>query len=502
MTQDIKPIGSPFRISDTPSRVNTLRTLYGSRGQMSTTIKPEPTSKPKHWTEVPKRVEEMHDVARGLIKEYELSKPQGAEWTPEDFITDMKIDTSAEYATVRGRIHHAIRQAWINDLTAILVENGVTDPTEQALAFKPYDTLEEAVNSTGVNIKALRMQVCGFATSHFLKEADASLHKEQPKMDTTNLADVFDPAKTDEQVKAALKAAELDLTGSPDEPTSPNVANVSPAEKKPADPIGELKKHLFNLLATQFTNETDEEIGARMKVALKADSFKEFIIRYNPIEKAREYGQAMIDEYLERNPPQRATEPPPSAIVTIPEPPPQPPQSNVTVERSLAVTGDTQWDVMKQQAAIMLNSGFMPSAIKSESQILTIGMMGQALGIQPIVAINNINVIQGKPTVAPQLMLALIRRTGQLEDLKIEDDGTTCTVTMKRKGESAHVETFSMADAKAMQLDNKDNWRKQPKTMRKWRAISAAARIVFGDVIWGMYTPEEMNPDASFDDAA
>lgn len=325
-------------------------------------------------------------------------------------------------------------------------------------------------------------------------------------MDTTNLADVFDPAKTDAEVKAALQAAELDLTGSPDEPTSHNVASVAPLPEtiKPPQPdeIGALKLKLFNRLASTFVNETDKQIAERMKFALKAETFADFLLKHNTIEKATDWGEGMVDDYINANMPQRATEPPPSTIVTIPDPTPQPPQTNVTVERSLAATGDTQWDVMKQQAAIMLSSGFMPSAIKSESQILTIGMMGQALGIQPIVAINNINVIQGKPTVAPQLMLALIRRTGQLEDLKIEDDGTTCTVTMKRKGESAHVETFSMADAKAMQLDNKDNWRKQPKTMRKWRAISAAARIVFGDVIWGMYTPEEMNPDAALDDVA
>lgn len=307
----IRP-SSPFHASDTPSRQNTLMQLYGARGRMPTTIKPEPSTKQKHWTEVPKRVEEMHDVARGLIKEYGLSKPQGAEWTPEDFIIDMKIDTSAEYANVRGRIHHAVKQAWINDLTAILVENGVTDPTEQALAFKPYDTLEEAVNSTSVNIKAIRMQVCGFSTSHFLKEADASMHKEQPTMDTTNLADVFDPAKTDEEVKAALKAAELDLTGSPDVDNAPNVANV-PTEKKAVDPIGELKLKLFNLLATQFTNDTDAQIIERMKVALKADNFQDFIIKHNPIEKAAKIGVEMVDEYLEANQPQPATEPPAEA---------------------------------------------------------------------------------------------------------------------------------------------------------------------------------------------
>lgn len=174
--------------------------------------------------------------------------------------------------------------------------------------------------------------------------------------------------------------------------------------------------------------------------------------------------------------------------------PPQPQQAIVTMP--LAPTAElTAWEIERQQASVFVQSGFLPYSIKSPEQALTIIAMGRALGIQPIVALNQINVIQGKPTIAPQLMLALIRKSGELQDMKVEDDGATCTVTMTRKGESAHIETFSMEDAKSMQLAGKDNWQKQPKTMRKWRCIAAACRIVFPDVIWGMYTPEEMNPD-------
>lgn len=140
--------------------------------------------------------------------------------------------------------------------------------------------------------------------------------KEHPTMDITKLGDVFDPTKTDDEVKAALKAAELDLTGSPDLPNAPTVDKpTEPA--KPADPIGDLKKHLFKLLATQFVTENDVQIAERMKVALKADNYNDFIIKHSPIEKAREYGQAMIDEYLERNQPQRATVTTPEAATPI-----------------------------------------------------------------------------------------------------------------------------------------------------------------------------------------
>lgn len=163
---------------------------------------------------------------------------------------------------------------------------------------------------------------------------------------------------------------------------------------------------------------------------------------------------------------------------------------------ALLPMGDTpegnRFALLVNQAQMFLKSGFLPPSIRNVEQVITLAAMGQQLGIAPIAAINGIDVIQGRPSIKPQLMLALIYKSGQLEDLQVSDDGTTCTVTVKRTGMTPHTEKFSMADAAAMGLTGKDNWRKQPAVMRKWRTIAAAARVVFPDVIWGFYTPDEM----------
>lgn len=137
------------------------------------------------------------------------------------------------------------------------------------------------------------------------------------------------------------------------------------------------------------------------------------------------------------------------------------------------------------QAQMFLKSGLLPASIKTVEQVITLAAMGEQLGISPIAAINGIDVIQGRPSIKPDLMLALIYKSRELEDLQVTDDGETCTVVMTRKGMTPHTEKFSMKDAAAMNLLGKDNWRKQPGVMRKKRAIAAAARIVFPDVIWG-----------------
>jgi len=170
---------------------------------------------------------------------------------------------------------------------------------------------------------------------------------------------------------------------------------------------------------------------------------------------------------------------------------------------------ETEFSVMQKHAQTLIKSGFLPDAIKTPEQALAIMSMGRELGIPAWQAINGINVIKGKPTVAPQLMLALVERSGQLEDITINGDDKQCTVTMTRKGRTPHSETFTFEDAKKMQtyekgksisLVQKFNWRTMPAVMLKWRAVSACARVVFPDVLMGMYITEEINPDAPVDE--
>jgi hypothetical protein len=176
--------------------------------------------------------------------------------------------------------------------------------------------------------------------------------------------------------------------------------------------------------------------------------------------------------------------------------------SGALAVRDRATPGDVvrTLDDMFSLADVLVRSGMLPSAIRSREAAAAIILKGRELGIGAMEAFAGITVIQGKPTVSPQLMLSLINRSGLMCDMDVTDDGRTCTVMMHRRGRSnPHRETFSMDDAKGLGLAGKDNWNKQPRVMRKWRAVAACARVVFPDVIAGMYTPEEMGAEVDDD---
>jgi len=175
------------------------------------------------------------------------------------------------------------------------------------------------------------------------------------------------------------------------------------------------------------------------------------------------------------------------------------------IERGGLASADSDWDTICQQAGVLVKTGFLPQSIKTPEQAMAIILTGRELGIGTMAALNSINVIQGKPTVSPQLMLALMNRTGQVEDIRIETGAEGASVTIKRKARSAYTAKFGPTEARAMGLEGKDNYKKQPATMYKWRAIADAARVTFPDVILGLYTPDEMgavvNEDGDFIEA-
>lgn len=150
------------------------------------------------------------------------------------------------------------------------------------------------------------------------------------------------------------------------------------------------------------------------------------------------------------------------------------------------------WAVMKEQASMLVKTGFLPPALNTPEKVIAVSLKGKELGIPMMEAISGINIIQGKPSVSPQLMLALALRTGHVEYHTLESTDDGAKFTIKRRNHPPHVATFGKKDAVEMGLMGKDNYKKQPKTMFEWRAIAKGLRAKFPDAISGLYTPEEL----------
>lgn len=132
----------------------------------------------------------------------------------------------------------------------------------------------------------------------------------------------------------------------------------------------------------------------------------------------------------------------------------------------------------------------------TQGDFFLIMLKGLELSLSPMSSVDMISIIQGTPVLDAKGILALVKSKGLLEDITMDGDNESYFCIMKRKGESTpHKEVFTIEDAKRLGLAGKDNYIKQPKTMLKWRAVTACARVVFPDVVGGLYTGEEIDPD-------
>ena len=117
---------------------------------------------------------------------------------------------------------------------------------------------------------------------------------------------------------------------------------------------------------------------------------------------------------------------------------------------------------------------------------------GMELGLQPMQAMQSIAVINGRPSLWGDAMLALVKAHPAFEWIKEECDGNVATCTIKRRGEPEVVQSFSLEEAKRAGLTGKQGpWTQYPKRMLQMRARGFALRDAFPDALRGVVSAEE-----------
>ena len=145
-------------------------------------------------------------------------------------------------------------------------------------------------------------------------------------------------------------------------------------------------------------------------------------------------------------------------------------------------------------AEMLSKSNMVPKDfIGNPGNILVAVQWGMELGLQPMQAMQNIAVINGRPSLWGDSVIALVKASPTCEYIieEVGDDSATCRV--KRRGEPEQERSFSTADAKAAGLLGKQGpWSQYRKRMLQMRARSWALRDVFPDVLRGMPIAEEV----------
>lgn len=165
--------------------------------------------------------------------------------------------------------------------------------------------------------------------------------------------------------------------------------------------------------------------------------------------------------------------------------------------RSFSLVPTTFEDAIKI-ATSLAKSDLVPKDYKGKPENIVVAIAwGQEIGLQPLQALQNIAVINGRASVWGDAALAVAMAHPDFEDIVEEINGEgnqrTATCTIKRKRRSPVTRTFSVSDANKAGLWNKAGpWTQYPDRMLAMRARGFSMRDCFPDAMRGFMLAEEL----------
>ena len=128
---------------------------------------------------------------------------------------------------------------------------------------------------------------------------------------------------------------------------------------------------------------------------------------------------------------------------------------------------------------------------KNQQEAMAIMLLCQAENLHPAVAMRDYHVIQGRPALKADAMLARFQQAGGQVNWKVYTDEQVTGVFSHPSGGTLEV-TWTLNQAKSIGIANKDNWRNYPRAMLRARVLSEGIRSVYPGCVVGVYTPEEV----------
>ena len=147
---------------------------------------------------------------------------------------------------------------------------------------------------------------------------------------------------------------------------------------------------------------------------------------------------------------------------------------------------------LERMAVAIAKSGLF--GVKTPDQALSLMLLAQAEGLHPAIAARDYHIIDGKPALKADAMLArFMAAGGRVEWHELSDTEVAATFSHPASGSLRISWTIEMA-ARA-ELTKKDNWRKYPRAMLRSRVVSEGIRSVYPGVITGVYTADELEAE-------
>lgn len=182
--------------------------------------------------------------------------------------------------------------------------------------------------------------------------------------------------------------------------------------------------------------------------------------------------------------------------------PAQPAAASIELRPGVSVDAN-QFKLIEAMANRFNKSGLYRRKFDSVDALFTVMLLGVELGLSPQLALQNMHMVEGRPTMAAHLMISLAVRHPDCEYMVMtEETPTSCTYeTKSRSYPKTRTFTYTLADARQDGVRWAKEGSKNQRSMLRKTAGSHAARNWYPQAIAGMYSTEEFGFDSEVSDA-
>lgn len=168
-----------------------------------------------------------------------------------------------------------------------------------------------------------------------------------------------------------------------------------------------------------------------------------------------------------------------------------------------AFASESAFEAAQRMAKALCSSTLVPTTFQGNQNLgsaLIALEIAQRLGASPLMVMQNLNVIHGRPAWSSQFIIAALNSCGRFSPLRFdmtgegEDRSCTAWALDSRTGDKLEGPPASIAMAKkeGWATKNGSKWQTMPELMLRYRAAAFFGRLYAPDVLMGMQTVEEI----------
>lgn len=170
-------------------------------------------------------------------------------------------------------------------------------------------------------------------------------------------------------------------------------------------------------------------------------------------------------------------------------------------ESASAFSSMASFDNAQRMAKALCSSDIVPKAYQGNIPNTLVALeMAHRIGISPIFVMQNLDIIQGKPSWRSSFIISALNSSGRFTPLRFktegEGDNYGCTAYATDIETGEVVEgvkvDWKMVNAEGWINKNGSKWKTMPELMFRYRSASFFGRLYAPDILTGMHTSDEM----------